>query len=109
MDWEAIFMSVSEKVTTVIIGCDADFRRRDRISREEVAKIIQSLKDYVNLSFDSEATIAAKIGVSPDTLNGSLRGKIKPRVESLLRVQAFLNRQPKTRGGITRVGYVPLC
>jgi hypothetical protein len=43
-------MSVSEKVTTVIIGCDADFRRRDRISREEVAKIIQSLKDYVNLS-----------------------------------------------------------
>jgi hypothetical protein len=45
MDWEAIFHGSEQGVTTVIIDCDTDFRRRDRISREEVAKIIQSLKD----------------------------------------------------------------
>ena len=70
VDWEANFHGSQREVTTVIIGCDADFRRRERISRKEVAKIIQSLKDYVNLSYDSEATIAAKIGVSANTLNG---------------------------------------
>jgi hypothetical protein len=37
-----------------------------------------------------------------------LSGKIKPRVQSLFKVRAFLNRQPKTRGWIGLVSYVPL-
>jgi transcriptional regulator with XRE-family HTH domain len=77
----------------------------DRLSREEAAKVIRRLKEFANLSYESEATIAAKVGVSEYALNGWLSGKIKPRFESLLRVRAFLNRQPKTRGGIVP-GYV---
>jgi hypothetical protein len=57
------------------------------MSREQTAKIIQVLRNYMNLSYESEATVATK---------------------SLLRVRAFLNQQPKTRGGIAPVGYVPL-
>lgn len=34
------------------------------MSREQTAKIIQVLKDYTNLSYESEATVAAKVGVS---------------------------------------------
>lgn len=63
----------------------------------------------MNLSYVSEATIAAKVGVSEDTLNGWLRGKGEPRFESLLRLRAFLNRQLETRGGIASIGYMPLA
>ena len=62
----------------MIIGCETDFRSRQRISREEAVKMIERLRDYVNLSYDSEATIAAEIGVSWDALSGWLRGKSKP-------------------------------
>jgi hypothetical protein len=41
-------------------------------------------------------------------LNGWLSGKIKPSFQSLFKGRAFLNRQPKTRGGIAPVGYVTL-
>jgi hypothetical protein len=34
------------------------------MSSERAAKIMQSLKDYLNLSYESEAMIAAKVGVS---------------------------------------------
>ena len=34
------------------------------MSREQTAKIIQVLKDYANLSYESEATVAAKVGVT---------------------------------------------
>ena len=60
MDWDAIFHGTQRKISTVIIGCEADFRSRNRMSREEAAKMIGRPKDYVNLSYDSEATIAAK-------------------------------------------------
>jgi hypothetical protein len=38
-----------------------------------------NLESHVNLSYESEATIAAEIGVGEDQLNGRLSGKIKPR------------------------------
>jgi hypothetical protein len=60
VDWEAIFHGSQREISTVIIGCEADFWSRKRISREEAAKMIGRLRDYVNLSFDSEATIAEK-------------------------------------------------
>jgi hypothetical protein len=47
------------KVNTVIIGCEADFRRRKKLSREEAEGIVRGLRDYMNLSYDSEAAIAA--------------------------------------------------
>ena len=59
-------------MSTVIIGCEADFSSRKRIPAEEATKLIQRLKDYLNLSYDSEATIAAEIGVSRDAMSGWL-------------------------------------
>ena len=40
------------------------------MSREEAARLIRDLKEYLNLSYESEATIAAGVGVSWDALNG---------------------------------------
>jgi hypothetical protein len=54
------------------------------MSREEVAKLIRTLKEYVSLSYDSETTIAAEIGVSQEAMHGWVSGKVKPRLESLL-------------------------
>jgi hypothetical protein len=48
----------------VIIGCEADFRSRKRISPEDVKKLMQGLKEHVNVSYESEASIAAELGVS---------------------------------------------
>ena len=92
----------------MIIGCDADFRSRKRISNEERVKLIRRLKDYVNLSYDSETTIAAQIGVDEGSLNGWLAGKVKPTSQSLLKVRDFLERQVETRGGIAPIGYLPM-
>jgi hypothetical protein len=33
MDWEAIFRGSRRKISTVIIGCEADFQSRQRIPR----------------------------------------------------------------------------
>jgi hypothetical protein len=49
-------------VSTVIIGCGADFWSWRPISKEERVRLIRRLKEYVNLSYDSEAAIAAQIG-----------------------------------------------
>jgi hypothetical protein len=108
MDWEAIFRGSRRKISTVIIGSEADFQSRQRIPREEAAKLIRRLKEYVNLSYDSEATIAAQIGADEGALNGWLAGKVKPTFQSLLKVRDFLERRLETRGGIAPVGYVPI-
>jgi hypothetical protein len=84
MDWEAIFHGSRRRVNTVIIGCEADFRSRKRISKEERVSLIPRLKEYVSLSYDSEATIAAHIGADEGALNGWLAGKVKPTFQSLL-------------------------
>jgi transcriptional regulator with XRE-family HTH domain len=91
----------------VIIGCDADFRGRKRIRREEALKLIRRLKEYVNLSYDSETTIAKQIGVDEGALNGWLAGKVKPTFQSLLKIRDFLGRQVERQGGTAPVGYVP--
>jgi hypothetical protein len=75
MDWEAIFHGRERRINTVIIGTEADFRSRSRMSREEVAKLIRALKEYVNLSYNSETTIAAEIGVSQEAMHGWISGK----------------------------------
>jgi hypothetical protein len=62
MDWEAIFHGSRRKISTVIIGCEADFRSRKRVSRDEVSKLIRRLKDHVNISYESETTIAKQMG-----------------------------------------------
>jgi hypothetical protein len=62
----------------------------------------------VNLSYDSEARIAAQIGADEGALNGWLAGKVKPTFQSLLKVRDFLERQVETRGGTSPIGYVPL-
>jgi hypothetical protein len=43
VDWEAIFGGSQRKINTVIIGCETDFRSRQRISKEAV-KMIERLK-----------------------------------------------------------------
>jgi hypothetical protein len=92
----------------VIIGSETDFRSPQRTSREEAVKMIERLKGYVNLSYDSEATIAAEMGVSWDPLSGWLRGKSKPTFKSLLKVRQFLEHRLKIVGGIAPVGYASL-
>ena len=91
----------------MIIGCEADSRSRKRIPKEERVSLIRRLKEYVNLSYDSEATIAVQIGADEGALNEWLAGKVKPTFQSLLKVRDFLERQLETRGGIAPVGYVP--
>ena len=108
MDWEAIFHGRRRRVSTVIIGGEADFRSRKPISKEERVRLMRRLKEYVNLSYDSEAAIAAQIGADEGALNGWLAGKVKPTFQSLLKVRDFLERQVKRRGGIAPVGYVPV-
>jgi hypothetical protein len=108
MDWEAIFHGSRRRARTVIIDCEADFRSRKRISKEEWVRLIRRLKEYVNLSYDSEARIAAQIGADEGALNGWLAGKVKPTFQSLLKVRDFLERQVGTRGGIAPIGYAPI-
>ena len=62
----------------------------------------------VNVSYESETTIAEQIGVDGGALNGWLAGKVKPTFQSLLKIRDFLERQVETRGGIAPVGYVPI-
>jgi hypothetical protein len=107
VQWEAIFHGSQRKISTVIIGTEADFRSRKVVSRQEAKGLLGSLKDYVNLSYDSGAAIAREIGVHEKALSGWLSGRIKPRSSSLLKVLEFLRKQPQTPGGIAPVGYVP--
>jgi hypothetical protein len=92
----------------VIIGCEADYQNRKRMSPEGVEKLMQGLKEHVNVSYESEASIAAELGVSWDALSGWLRGKTKPTFESLLKLRDFLSRQNQGGGGIVPLGYRPL-
>ena len=62
------------------------------------AKMIERLRGYVNLSYNSEATISAEMKVSWDALSGWLRGKSKPTFKSLLKVRQFLEHRPKNCG-----------
>ena len=108
MDWEAVFRASRRRVSTVIIGCEADFRSRKPISKEERVRLMRRLKEYVNLSYDSEAAIAAQIRAGEGALSGWLTGKVKPTFQSLLKVRDFLVRQVEMQGGIAPVGYVPI-
>jgi hypothetical protein len=80
----------------------------NQFSREESERLIRRLKEYVNVSYESETTIAKQIGVDGGALNGWLAGKVKPTFQSLLKVREFLERQAETRGGIAPIGYVPI-
>jgi hypothetical protein len=107
-DWEAVFYGSRRRVSTVIIGCEADFWSRKPISKEERVRLIRRLKEYVNLSYDSEAAIAAQIGAGEGALNGWLTGKVEPTFQSFLKIRDFLERQMERRGGIAPIGYVPI-
>ena len=108
IQWESIFHGSERKISTVIIGCEADFRSRKRISPKDVRKLVRSLKEHVNVTYESEASIAAEVGVNWDALSGWLRGKSKPTFELLLKVRDFLSRQNQAGGGLVPVGYRPL-
>jgi hypothetical protein len=95
-------------VSTVIIGCEADFWSRKPISKEERVWLMRRLKEYVNLSYDSDATIAKQIGANEEALTGWLAGKVKPTFQSLLKIRDFLECQVETRGGVAPIGYVPI-
>ena len=90
-------------------ACEADCESASRISIKKRPNVIQNLRDYVNLSYHSERTIAAQIGVGQRSLNGWLVGKIKPNLESLLKINTFLECQAGgTTDGIAPVGYLPI-
>jgi hypothetical protein len=108
MDWEAIFHGRWRRVSTVIIGCEADFWSRKAISKEQRVRLMRRLKEYVNLSYDSEATIAKQIRVNEGALNAWLAGKVKPTFQSLPKVRDFLERHVETGCGIAPIGYVPI-
>lgn len=48
----------SQKITTLIIGTEVDLRARQPVSAKEVETFLQRLKDYINLSYDTEPVIA---------------------------------------------------
>jgi hypothetical protein len=95
-------------VSTVIIGCEADFWSRSPISKEERVRLMRRLKEYVNLSYDSEPTIAKQIGADEGALNGWLAEKVKPTFQSVLKVRDFLERQVEIADGLAPIGYVPM-
>lgn len=82
-------------MSTVIIGSVADFWSRKPISEEERVRLMRRLKEYVNVSYDSEAKIAW------------LADKVKPTFQSLLKVRDFLERRIEKQPGIAPVGYSP--
>ena len=47
IQWEPIFRDSERKITTVIIGCEADYRSRKRMSPEDVEKLMRGLKEHV--------------------------------------------------------------
>jgi hypothetical protein len=108
MDWEAIFHGSRRRVSTVIIGCENDFWSRKPISKQERVRLMRRLKEYFNLSYDSEAAIAAQIGAGEGALNGWLAGKVEPTFQSFLKIRDFLERQIETQGGTAPIGYVPI-
>lgn len=69
---------------------------------------MQGLKDYVSLSYEGNAAIAAEMGVSADALNGWLSGKVKPTFKSLAKLREFLDKQPEAPRGIAPIGYRPI-
>jgi hypothetical protein len=101
-------MAVSAKSGSAIIGCEVEFVNQKRIFKEERAKLIRRRKEYVKVSYDNEARIAARIGADEGALNGWLAGKVKPTFQSLLKVRDFLESQAETGGGIAPIGYVPI-
>jgi hypothetical protein len=105
---EVIFHWSMRRERTVIIGCEGDFWSRKPISKEERVRLMRRLKEYVNLSYEGEATIAKQIGADEGALNGWLAGKVKPTFQSLLKVRDFLERQVKIADGLTPIGYVPI-
>ena len=60
----------------MIIGGEADFWSRRPISKEERVRLMRRLKEYVNLSYDSEATIAAQIGAGEGALGAGSPAKL---------------------------------
>ena len=68
---------------------------------------MRRLTEYVNLSYDSEATIAAQIGAGEGAVSGWLTGKVEPTFQWFLKVRDFLERQVKKRSGIVPISYVP--
>ena len=94
-------------MSTVIIGSVADFWSRKPISEEERVRLMRRLKEYVNVSYDSEAKIAKQIGADEGALNAWLAGKVKPTFQSLLKVRDFLERRIEKQPGIAPVGYSP--
>lgn len=95
-------------MSKVIIGGEADFWSRKPIANEERVRLMRRLKEYVNLSYDSEAAIAPQIGAGEGALNGWLAGKVKPTFQSFLKIRDFLERQVETHGGTAPIGYVPM-
>jgi hypothetical protein len=91
-------------VSTVIIGCEADFWSRKPISKEQRMQLMRRLKEFVDLSYDSEPTIAKQIRAD----EGALTGKVKPTFQSLLKIRDFLESQAETGGGIAPIGYVQI-
>ena len=71
-------------------------------------QLVRRLKEYVNLSYDSEATIAKQTGADEGALNGWLTDQVKPTFQSLLKLRDFLESQAETGGGIAPIGYVQI-
>src|ERR1700739_4442424 len=105
---EVFFHWSMRRERTVIIGCEGDFWSRKPISKEERVRLMRRLKEYVNLSYDSEAAIAAQIGAGEGARSGWLTGKVNPTFQSFLKVRAFLERQVEKGGGTAPILYVPI-
>ena len=97
--WSSASRDRGQKVTTLIIGTEADFRGRQAGSTKEADQVLRKLKEYINLSYDTESVIASQLGVNDDTLARWLSGKAKPASRSLLKIRGFLETEPEEFSG----------
>ena len=74
--------------------------------RQPPDPILAELRDYLNLSYDSEATVAAGIGVASTSLSEWLVGKSSPSPESVRKIRIFLEDLPDSQAnGLAPVGF----
>jgi hypothetical protein len=72
-------------------GSPAAFPVVPRRSQQPEA-MVDELRDYLNLRYDGEATVAAKIGVASTSLSKWLVGKSNPSPESRVKIRAFFRK-----------------
>src|SRR5258708_32137153 len=80
------------------------------MSEPDSKTTLREFKEYVDLSYESTRTIAARIGVAQATIWDWLAGRYQPKAQSLAKLRRFLDAEAKLRvygDGIRPIEGVP--